>query len=244
MHLIRSNYSNNSIALIQWAYENKLEDVTVVYVDTGWAAEGWLDYVAQTETFVKSLGFAVQHLKSPMPFEDLMEMKKGFPTRRYQWCSLHLKGIPFIRFADEVDPDNQATVLIARHGVDAEGNQIPETIEGCEYHGERRVWHPFYNYDTQQIKNLLDRADFTAIHERSLECSPCINSTINELQHLAPCDIEKIEELEEDLETHLFSPDDCDGAEGILDVIQWARQANENDLDLKFGCSASFGCGS
>ncbi len=36
--VIFASYGNDSVALIQWAREWKLEDVAVVYSDTGWAS--------------------------------------------------------------------------------------------------------------------------------------------------------------------------------------------------------------
>lgn len=38
--VLSASYGNDSIAMLRWAYEQELADVTVVYCDTGWAAEG------------------------------------------------------------------------------------------------------------------------------------------------------------------------------------------------------------
>ena len=46
MHIIISNYSKNCLALLQWADENRLKNTTVCYIDTGWSAEGWLEFVS------------------------------------------------------------------------------------------------------------------------------------------------------------------------------------------------------
>ena len=244
MYILRSNYSNNSMALIQWAHENQLEDVTVIYVDTGWAAEGWLDHVAECEAFVQSLGFKVVHLKPVTPFEDVMEMKGGFPSRQHQWCALHLKGIPFLKWVEEVDSATSATVLLPKSRVDANFNDIPEFIESCEYNGERRVWQPLFNIDRTQRDALLARTGIPPLSHPSQECSPCINSTVPTLRNLGSRDIDKTEELEEELDTPLFSPADCDNATGIRQVVEWAKNAADDRLNYRFGCSAFFGCGS
>ncbi len=243
MYILRSNYSNNSMALICWAHENALDDVTVVYVDTGWAAAGWLDYVKRCEERVKTLGFSVVHLKSITSFEDVMEIKGGFPSRQHQWCALHLKGIPFLKWIEECDPDGAATVLLPKCRVDTNFNDVPEFIESCEYNGERRVWQPLHAHNQQQRNELLARAKIPLLPHPSLECAPCINSSVLSLRTLTEADIEKTEELEEELNTTLFPSQDCDTATGIRAVVDWSKNAASDRLNYQYGCSAFFGCG-
>lgn len=243
MNIIRSNYSNNSMALVQWASEQQLEDVTVIYIDTGWSAESWLDYVARCEAWVKEKGFEVVHIEPITPFEDVMEMKGGFPSRERQWCSLHLKGIPFLKWVEEVDPSDTATILTAKTTVDTNFTDIPEFIESCEYHGERRVWHPLHNCSREERDALLARGKIKPLPHRSLECCPCINSTMEELRNLSEADMDKTAELEEELEATLFRPEDCGNSEGICQVVEWAKHNSDDALNFKYGCSASFGCG-
>jgi len=102
-YAISSSYGNDSVAMIQWAHEQKLQDVSVIFVDTGWAAPGWLERVSRLENWVASIGFDVVHVKSEISFEDLMLRKKGFPSQRYQWCSGMLKGLPFLTWIDDAD---------------------------------------------------------------------------------------------------------------------------------------------
>lgn len=241
MYLIRSNYSNNSLALIQWAYENNLKDVTVVYIDTGWSAEGWLDYVSECEAYVTSLGFTVQHLKSRMTFDELVGVKNGFPTARSQWCSLHLKGISLLTWLEGIDPDEQATVLIAKRR--EEHGALPEILECCEYHGDRKVWHPLVECTDEMRDQLISRSGFDKLSGPSQECAPCINSRISDIQHLSESDIEKTEELEEDVEAPFFNPELCGGHSGIHAIVKWAVDESDDALNPKFGCSFAFGCG-
>ena len=245
MHILRSNYSRNAIALIQWASEQRITDVTVVYIDTGWAAEGWLTQVAHYETWVQTLGFKTVQLKTNKPFAELMLMKQGFPTRRYQWCSLHLKGIPFLNWVEQYDPTSQATVLLSRRNADQNSeNLATEFIDCCEFHGNRKVWQPLYNSDDEQLNQLLQHTGLTQPAHLSGECAPCINSSVPILQQLTTLEIERLTELEEDLETPLFNPDDCGAANTIAEVVKWAQTANPSTLQYRFGCSAAFGCGS
>jgi len=242
MYLIRSNYSNNSLALVQWAHEQGLKNVTVCYVDTGWAAEGWLDYVAKCEAYVAQLGFRVKHLKSRMPFAELMNVKNGFPSARFQWCSLHLKGISLLQWLEEVDPEEQTQVLLAKRRVE-HGKGIPEFIDCCEFHGDRKVWHPLVDCSDREREALILRTGFPLLSTLSKECAPCINSRVTDLRQLSALDIEKTEELEEDLETPMFNPEQCGNIENIVDVVAWAKQADDEVLNPAFGCSFSFGCG-
>ena len=243
MYILRSNYSNNSMALIQWAREQRLQNVTVVYVDTGWAAEGWLNHVALCESVVEGMGFKVEHLTPFSPFEDVMEMKGGFPSRERQWCALHLKGIPFLRWIEEIDPTTMATVLLPKSRVETNFTDIPEYIESCEYHGERRVWQPLFNININQRNALLAHAGLNPLPYPSQECAPCINSTVMSLRQLSAKDIEKTAALEDELEMPLFPPQDCGGASGIHAVVAWAADADPNRPGYRFGCSAAFGCG-
>jgi hypothetical protein len=243
MYILRSNYSNNSMALIQWAHEKALKDVTVVYVDTGWSSEGWLEYVSSCEQVVNNLGFTVVHLNPITPFEDVMEIKGGFPSRQRQWCALHLKGIPFLKWVEETDPEGLASVLLPKCKVDTNFSDISEFIESCEYNGERRVWQPLHDFNRQQRDALLARAQIQPLSHPSLECAPCINSSVLSLRNLAASDIEKTAALEEELESALFPPQDCDGAIGIRAVVEWSKTAPSDRLNYQYGCSASFGCG-
>lgn len=48
MNVISVSYGNDSLAMIQWAHENGLDDVIVVYIDTGWSGESWRELGAIT----------------------------------------------------------------------------------------------------------------------------------------------------------------------------------------------------
>ncbi|OGT22135.1 MAG: hypothetical protein A2V90_05700 [Gammaproteobacteria bacterium RBG_16_57_12] len=244
MHIIASNYSNNSLALIQWAAEHSLRDVSVCHIDTGWSGKGWDNHVSRAAAYVASKDFKVVPLKPRAGFEDLMLIKHGFPNQKHQWCGLHLKGITLLQWLDDIDPAAKAILLFDKC-LGGSDTAIPEFIERSEYHGERKVWHPLYRHNIMERDTLLARAGFTPLTHRSRECHPCINSTVMDLRHLSERDIAKTEELEEELGAYMFPPECCGEARGIRAVVKWAREAARPDaLQLKFGCSADFGCGS
>lgn len=173
MYVISSSYGNDSVAMIQWAAEQGLENVIVSYIDTGWAAATWLPRVAQCEHWVTSLGFKVVRLKAAMGFEELIRHKKGFPSQRYQWCSAVLKGLPFLTWIDEWDSGCSATVMIGKRREESIARaDTPEFIGSSEHHGGRKVWHPLYLHTEAMRDALLARAGFPVLPHRSQECAP------------------------------------------------------------------------
>jgi len=247
MKIISSSYGNDSVAMIQWALEQSLQDVSVVFVDTGWAAPGWLDRVERMEQWVKSLGFAVVHLKSPIKFEELMVLKKGFPSQRYQWCSGTLKGLPFLTWIDEADTENKAIVMIGKRREESqERANTPEFIEQSEYHGGRKIWHPLYLHTEAMRDDLILRAGHKVLPHRSKECSPCINANRDDMRQLTEEDIERVEALEVKVGKTMFRPKRHGGAKGIRKVIAWAyaeRSRYNNRQDQMFNQCSSGYCG-
>ena len=136
-------------------------------------------------------------------------------------------------------------MLLSRRNADQNSeNLATEFIDCCEFHGNRKVWQPLYNSDDEQLNQLLQHTGLTQPAHLSGECAPCINSSVPILQQLTTLEIERLTELEEDLETPLFNPDDCGAANTIAEVVKWAQTANPSTLQYRFGCSAAFGCGS
>jgi 3'-phosphoadenosine 5'-phosphosulfate sulfotransferase (PAPS reductase)/FAD synthetase len=135
-YCISASYGNDSVALIQWAREQGLEDVTVIYSDTGWGSVEWPARVEQCEEWARSLGFKTHRVIANMQFEELMQHKKGFPSQRYQWCRALLKIIPFLTWLDDADPELQTTIVIGlRRSESQERANTPEFIEKSERHG-------------------------------------------------------------------------------------------------------------
>lgn len=246
-YCISSSYGNDSIALIQLAYEMGLENVTVTYCDTGWAAHDWPERVERAEKWARSLGFSTHRIVPNVQFEELMQFKKGFPSQRYQWCSALLKIVPFLDWLDEVDKDLETTILLGvRRAESQERKDTPEQIEKSERHGGRDVWFPLAIFTDDQRNDLLARAGFDVLPHRSMECAPCVNANRNDLRLLKEVDIAKVEELERAVGKTMFRPKRHAGATGIREVIQWAR-AERGQYDARqsslFNCDSGM-CGS
>lgn len=247
MNVISVSYGNDSLALIQWAIEARLENVTAVFIDTGWAAPEWPERVARCEEWARSQGIGIVNIKPEVQFEELIRMKKGFPSQRYQWCSGMLKGLPFLNWIDEIDPECAAVVLIGKRREESvERANTPEFIESSEYHAGRKVWHPLYEHDEQERDALLMRAGFAPLPHRSKECTPCINANKGDLISLTPFEIERVKALEADTGKTMFRSKKKGGAKGIEQVIQWAKSArgkyNPDQDDLFNSCSSGY-CG-
>lgn len=246
-YVISSSYGNDSVAMIQWAREKGLQDLTVVFIDTGWSAPGWLDRVDRMEQWVRSIGFNVEHLKSAIGFEELMVSKKGFPSQRYQWCSSMLKGIPFLNWIDDVDLAHTSWVMIGKRREESqERADTPEFIEASKYHGDRKVWHPLYMHTEAMRDELLARAGIAKLPHRSKECSPCINSNKKDLRQLTEEDIRRVEDLEAKVGNLMFRAKKHGGAKGIRRVIAWAYSErgkyNDRQEQMFNQCSSGY-CG-
>lgn len=247
-YVISASYGNDSMALLQWAHEHGLQNVTVAYCDTGWAAPGWEGRVAEGEALAQRLGFATVRLES-MGMEALVRMKRGFPMHGRQFCTAWLKGLPFLQWIDEADPERKAVVMIGKRRSESEDRKdIPEWIEASEYHGERKVWHSLYLHSETDRDALLVRAEVEKLPHRSDECSPCVNANRDNLRRLSGRQISKVAVLEADIGQPMFRAAKHGGAQGIEQAIQWAKYSpgqfkpGMDDLFVE-GCGSPFGCG-
>jgi len=245
MNVISSSYGNDSIALIQWAFQKGL-NCTVVYCDTGWAAPDWQDRVTEGENFAKKCGFDVVRVKS-MGFEDLVRMKKGFPANQYQFCTAHLKGIPFLNWIDTVDPEREAVVMIGKRRAESKARAKTPEVKLSEYHGDRVIWHPLYKHSNEERDKLTACSGLEILPHRSQECSPCVNANRADFLLLTKSQIERVSALEVELGKPMFRPKRF-GAVGIYGVLAWAKYGRNNknlpgDVLEDEGCGSPFGCG-
>lgn len=252
--VIRSNYGDESIALIQWFYQHRSADIKnifVCYIDTGWAAQNWHLRVERGEALATRYGFEVVRLEAPYRFEDLAKQRNSIPTPKFQWCAGFLKGVPFLQWLDEIDPAGEWLVALPKRQA-IYRKTIPERIEHCEHHGERTVWHPLLHLDNQQRNDLLKAAGIEALYHRSLECDPCVNASLLEIKKLAKLDQEKAQRLETDL-NQLFFPQFNKSIQLIVQEHQGQnipKAAGKNPgmalsgMDkFSMGCGDPFGCG-
>lgn len=113
MNIICCSGGNDSIALIQWAYENKLKKITVLYNNTGWAIDWWKDRMKQIEKLCIKYNFQYAETQS-IGFKAMVKAKKGFPmaASRMQFCSAILKKEPTNEWLNKNDSYNNAVIYI------------------------------------------------------------------------------------------------------------------------------------
>lgn len=239
MYVIFSSYGNDSIALIQRCADIKLRDVTVVFSDTGWAADYWLERVAEAERWVKTLGF--KHSRTSCEgMAGLLKRKKAWPRGgggKFQFCTESLKKVPARKWLDENDPEKIATCITAiRRCESANRLTAPEWVTSSEDHGDRELWQPLVRYSDAQRNELILKTPFPVLPYKSKECWPCANAGKRELKHLEPERIDLIETMEIDMgvnskgnERVMYSPARHNGAIGIRAVVDDA-QHDTNDL--------------
>ena len=171
MYIIFGNYGDETLALIQWAFEHKLKNLTVVSIDTGFAAPHWPEHVTRSRTWAESLGMQTEHLTAKPDFATLIREQREFPSKKFQWCAGFLKGLTFNHWLDTHDPQGKATILLARRRASSKIQQdLPEFIDESEHFDERKIWHPLYQHTDAERDLLLKNAGLTPLHHRSLEC--------------------------------------------------------------------------
>ena len=228
--IIRSSYGNDSIALIQWAFEQQLEGVVVVYSDTGWAREWWAtERVPQAEAWVRSLGFDAVRISS-IGMEALVKQHKGWPFRLGQFCTDELKIAPMQGWLESNDPDRRSIILTGVRREESENRKTaPHYRLNSKNDGGRCMVSPLLEYTEAQRNELILRAGFEPLPHRSEECR-CINSGKEDIKRFDEEDVATIERIEMEAgftskgkPRTMFRPNKHLGATGIRQIMAWAR---------------------
>lgn len=239
MRVLFASYGNDSIALIQWAYESGFGfGLTVAYSDTGWAQEGWSERVTQAEFWAGQLGFKTARIVSEgMP--SLIRRKKAWPRGgggKFQFCTKELKETPALEWLDAYDPERNAICMVGiRREESANRATFPEWTEESVRHGGRSLHAPLVTYTERQRNELIARTPFKPLPTRSKECYPCVNAGKRELKLLDHATIQKVANIEAEMGTNskgnarvMFSPKRHNGAIGIHAVVEDAKKATDD----------------
>ena len=249
--IIKASYGNDSVALIQWAYERPLKNVAVLYNDTGWSSPTWKARVDEKEAWARSLGFATHRTKS-IGLEALVRKKKSWPRQGIQFCTAELKIEPTEAWLDEHDPERHATSII---GVRREESQNRAKFPEFSMRDGVTFWAPLVSYTEEMRNALLVRAGCKPLPHRSMECFPCINSNRSDILELSKDEdrIAEIEAIEASMghtakgaPRTMFRPYRYMGATGIREIVRWAKAGRGNftldDGNGSPGCEAGW-CG-
>jgi 3'-phosphoadenosine 5'-phosphosulfate sulfotransferase (PAPS reductase)/FAD synthetase len=253
MYVLFCSYGNDSIALIQWAHERGLQDVTCLYSDTGWASEKWPARVAAGEALAQRYGFKTCQTRSE-GMVALVKRKRGWPGAggQGQFCTGELKVMPALAWLAEHDQTLEATALTGvRRSESAHRSDAPEHVTESVRHGNRDLWQPLVRHTDTMRNELLERAGFEVLPHRSQECYPCINSNIDDIRLITEDRIALIDITEKDLgftqkgkPRVMFRSGRRKGAVGIRAVVQWAKAPRQRDQIQLFSSRCDSGyCG-
>jgi hypothetical protein len=252
-NVIFSSCGNDSVALIQWAFENNLTDVVVAYSDTQWASPDWPERVDRVSVWVESNGGKFVVIPSE-GFKNLVKRKQAFPANGMGFCSYELKIKPAMEWLDDFDPEKKSVCYTGVMRIESQARKNwPLVKEDSPNHGGRKLVSPLAEMSVSERDALLNRAGFEVLPHRSMECSPCINASIRDLQHIHDTDVIKVINLENEMGVgkvsgkpkYMFRPEKVSGAEGFAQVKHRADQGGGSyspDQEDLFGCSSGF-CG-
>ncbi len=196
MNIILGNYGNHTIALIQWAHENGLENVVVVNINTGWSAENWPKRVVAGQALSTSYYFQTKELQAPADFAELAIDRGRLPTAKFQWCTTFLKAVPLLSWLDEVDPNGEAIIYLGSRRADSRARyDLPAQITSSDHYNGRQVNHPLYQHNDTAFKTLIARSCLTFLAHQSQECAPCIHSSATDLNNLSDQDKKRWQNL-------------------------------------------------
>lgn len=238
MYCLIANFGDDSVAMIQQAYELGLEDVIVLSVDTGWQASAWQARVDSARSWTQGLGFDSVHLKPEHDFSALVKARKQFPSQQFHWCAGFLKGMAILNWLEAHDEDLAAVVLLAnRRKMSKAQADLPESILESERYDDREVRYLLADCDEVKRNNLIAKTPFkTPLNHRSLECQPCIHFTQRDTVTLSTEDITRTLDLEREIEQPMFDK----GFVAYLTILE--KNTNYYDEFAK-SCSWDYGCG-
>lgn len=253
MNIVFTSCGNDSVALLQWAIENKLDNLVAAYSDTKWASPEWSKRVERVKAWVESNGGKFVTIESE-GFANLVRRKKAFPANGMGFCSYELKIKPAQEWLETYDPEKIAVCYTGVMRIESENRKDwPEVKESSPNHGGRKLVSPLATLSEIERNELLERAGFEVLPHRSMECSPCINATIKDIQQVSEQDLIKVVNLETEMGVgersgkpkYMFRPHRMQGAKGFKQVKEWANHGggkySPEQEDL-FGCDSGF-CG-
>jgi len=250
MNIIFGSGGNDSVALVQWAIENKIKNLHIAYSNTGWAADFWAGRLNEFRRFIEK-NDGIYHEIASEGMESLIKRKQAWPRNGMAFCSYELKIKPAMEWLKTVDPDASATCLVGvRREESAKRSNWPEWVEESPNHGGRSLRSPLVRHTEKMRNELILRAGFEVLPHRSMECYPCVNAGKSDIAMLDAGRVDYIELVELGMgvgpisgkRKTMFRPASKKGATGIRDVWQWAQTSNFIAGQADIFCDSGF-CG-
>lgn len=236
-NIIIANYSIHSLALICWAIDNfEPEEFCILSVDTGFASSNWDKYLQKVFLWLNNKNVNYYHLKSENTFQKLVTARKQFPSQKFSWCAGFLKGITLLNKIDELDPDAKATILLSHRKDLSKASILLKNKDEEERYDYRKLIYPLLDKKYNELDSLIKDLPFDPV-QRSCECQPCIHFTKNEFNTISTDDKNKVIQLEQQINNHMFNYSSFDQ----LDDNFFSK--NNIMQELSKTCSWEYSCG-
>lgn len=239
MNIIIANFGDDSIALIEWAYQNNLSSTVILSVDTGWKSEYWNKRLEKVDTWLSRINIKHYRLKSEFSFTEVVKAKKQFPSQKFNWCISFLKGTTIMKWLDQYDENITATILLAH-----QRRMTKSLFDLQEYNKEsnsfdgRIIRYPLFDISLDTRDKLIGKTPFKKpLNHRSLECQPCIYFSYNDLKTVTKNDYKKINTLELEINNHMFNDKSFTEISNFLE-----KEVNYYD-ELSNTCNWDYSCG-
>lgn len=231
--LIVANYGNDSVGLIQFAHSQKWKNTQILSIDTGWMSTDFQTRVHIAEKWAKNLGFPVFRLKASPDFSALVQAQEEFPSPKFQWCAVYLKGDTIRKWLNQHDPMKEMTVVLARRRAQSPlFFDLPEQQDHTEEYNERSVWNPLFSHNDAALQALISKTPLPWLSHRSLECDPCVNSDSADRARLKQPEKERLLSLEKKMGQTLFDAGNPS-----------CFSAHSAHFIFDMGCGSPYGCG-
>ena len=238
-YFIIGNFGDPSIALLQWAIESSLENVTFLAVDTGWSAKGWNKRISRCRQYAVKHDVKVEILQAKQSFTEMVSERRQFPSVKFQWCAGFLKGLILNEFLDEADPFCEAFLLFGKQAASSRSNQmLTEKVEDSEHYDGRTLLFPLLEYTNEQTTSLIKKTGLDELNHRSLECEPCIHASTQDFSRMHADDITRLAALEKAIGKSMFE-------NNIIEMNQnnSIKQPLSYQEQFDMGCGSVWGCG-
>lgn len=239
-YFVIANFGNESIALIQWLYQNKIQEITILSVDTGWTGQEWVDRVKEVETWLTKQGIDHVRLIAKPTMTNCVEDRKSFPSKKFHWCAGFLKGLTYEAYLDNIDPFCESTIVLAKRKASSRTNAILQSHDTSEHFNDRSIWYPLLNVSTLKRDELIKEAGFDILPYTSKECLPCIHSKSADFALLKEDDIKRVGALEQSLGQTMFEQSI---ESKCHDACKEKKYVYAKLEDYDMGCGSVYGCG-
>ena len=195
------------------------------------------------------------------PFLNLCLLKGGFPSRKRQFCTEHLKRTPLDLY--QAGLLDEAHTVEAWHGVRADESESRRGLPDYEWGAKISIARPILRWGIERVFEQHRRHGVTPnpLYSQGMSrvgCFPCINAGKSEIREIALRYFEAIERVREyerlvseasrnPIGATFFHPRSVAGGRGVDAAVEWAkttRGGRQYDLlaeDEPTMCSSMYG---